>query len=301
VFSEAPSTTTAGGGKRRRRSRGQRGKLRRHLAIEHVRVEGPFVLNRPHPAGEGGDSANIDGAADTSTTTDSDDGAGEGCYVTATVNNRRYYGVLIDQNALKAASLLHFQNQARGLDLNRRMKVLGGSQRGEGTDTDADTNGQSEDPRKRPASRSPILKGHSNRPRANVVPPDTVQSSSTAVTVSSTPPARQVQKFRYEDHGIHGGFRVLLATYADVDAASEDDLSERKRIEAACRAGGDYVGKYYYQYEVQCSIPTRRVVGCYCRMRSSLTFVCAVFLSRGRRRGLRFRFRVASERGIPAS
>ena len=46
-------------------------------------------------------------------------------------------------------------------------------------------------------------------------------------------------------------YRVLLATYADIDAASEDDVEKGKKIEAACKAGGDFVGGYYYQYEVR--------------------------------------------------
>ena len=53
---------------------------------------------------------------------------GEGCYVTATVNNKRYYGLLVEKDALKAASLMHYQDEAAGLDLNRRMKVLSDQQ-----------------------------------------------------------------------------------------------------------------------------------------------------------------------------
>lgn len=50
--------------------------------------------------------------------------SGDGCYVTGAVGNKRLYGVLVDQAALKAASLLYFQDEASGLDLNRRMEAL---------------------------------------------------------------------------------------------------------------------------------------------------------------------------------
>jgi hypothetical protein len=79
--------------------------------------------------------------------------------------------------------------------------------------------------------------------------------------VSSTdaihPPAvhagssHQVQKFRYvKGTGPNHDYRELLATFAHVTAAAEDDPSLMKKIEAACNSGGDYVNSYYYQYEV---------------------------------------------------
>ena len=50
--------------------------------------------------------------------------AGDGVYVSATSHNKRYYGVLVDQAALKEASSLWFQHEASSLELNRRMKHL---------------------------------------------------------------------------------------------------------------------------------------------------------------------------------
>jgi lysine-specific histone demethylase 1 len=51
--------------------------------------------------------------------------AGEGLYVSATTSgNKRYYGVLVDQPALKVASTLFFQDQGDSLSLNERMKLL---------------------------------------------------------------------------------------------------------------------------------------------------------------------------------
>jgi monoamine oxidase len=51
--------------------------------------------------------------------------AGEGFYISATPSNsKRYYGVLIDQAALKEASTLYFKDQSDSLKLNERMKLL---------------------------------------------------------------------------------------------------------------------------------------------------------------------------------
>jgi len=49
---------------------------------------------------------------------------GDGCYVSCTVHRRRYYGVLIDQNALRAASNISLKDEAESIQLNRRMMVL---------------------------------------------------------------------------------------------------------------------------------------------------------------------------------
>ena len=50
---------------------------------------------------------------------------GDGVYVSATIaGNKRFYGVLIDQPALKQATSLWLQDQAESLDLNRRIKLL---------------------------------------------------------------------------------------------------------------------------------------------------------------------------------
>ena len=49
---------------------------------------------------------------------------GEACYIAATVQNRRFYGVLVEQEALQTASVLHWQDEAVGLELNRRMRAL---------------------------------------------------------------------------------------------------------------------------------------------------------------------------------
>jgi hypothetical protein len=199
-----------------RRTRGARGKLKKHQQIENVIVEEPFALNEPMNRG----AAKV----------------GEGCYVTATVNNKRYYGLLVEKDALKCASLMHYQDEAAGLDLNRRMKVLCDQQ----------------EDRKLPAnSAGPI-------PSAQ---PDPVSTKS-AFLPTNTADAKadlQVQKFRYIDQSSDSsqlvpGYRLLLATYANVEAAAEDNVHLISRILLACQAGGNFVGDYYYRYEVRPTI-----------------------------------------------
>jgi hypothetical protein len=187
--------------------------------------------------------------------------AGEGCYVTATLNNRRFYGVLIDQVALKSASLLHFQEEASGLDLNRRMLALSQQQQRQDGETvdDRDFNGVGND-RKRVAddeNAHDATGGRHNaaqkRQRSGDGEPDCVSSTDEIhhhpVHAGS---CHQVQKFRYvKGVGLNNDYRELLATFAHVAAAGEDDPSLMRKIEAACNAGGDYVNSYYYQYEVR--------------------------------------------------
>ena len=67
---------------------------------------------------------------------------------------------------------------------------------------------------------------------------------------------RQVQKFRYVEpvdkkNPKDPGYRILLATFADIDAAADDDQNKARLIATACQSGGGFVGKYYYQYEVR--------------------------------------------------
>lgn len=170
----------------KRRSRTSRTKLRRDQALDNVVVEEPFSFQHPN-------DQQI---------------AGEAAYISATVNNRRYYGVLVDQATMKAASLLHFQQEAAGLDLNKRITAL-------------------------LSSRNDQQKAHNN-----------VASSS-----DSRGGVRQVQKFRYVLEKKGPGYRILLATFANVAAAAEDDLVKLEHITQACDAGGNFVGDYYYQYE----------------------------------------------------
>lgn len=161
--------------------------------------------------------------------------AGEGCYVSATLNSRRFYGVLIDQASLKAGSLLHFEEEASGLELNRRMNALH-------TQRSAIMNGD----HKQPAAEDAEDESDRKRPRLA----DTADSSATNLAPLLSHSQRQVQKFRFvkAEQPSHD-YRELLATFADTAAAAEDDADKAKRIETACEAGGDFVGDYYYQFE----------------------------------------------------
>lgn len=218
-------------GRRKRRSTASRGKLRRFNNVESVMVEEIFTLSLPASAPEDLRSSENGSHAL----------VGDGCYVSATVHSKRYYGVLIEQAALKSASLLHFQEEAASLDLNRRMKMLKDSQ-GNRDEDGAEENGE----RKRPAETI-MDDGSAKRAKINTQdsPPETA-STEPAATVPRT-----IQKFRYVDGlGNDPGYRLLLATYANVEAASEDDTEKAQRIEKACQSGGAFVGGYYYQYEV---------------------------------------------------
>jgi hypothetical protein len=224
-----------------------------------VVVEEPFSLFKPSSF-SGGDS-------------EDDRKAGDGCYVSALVQNRRYYGLLVDQEALKNASLLWFQEEAASLDLNRRMKMLRSEASCDGlgrTSGIPPTNG-SKDGNDEGKKRAPTYdqEGDAKRikldsaaeplpmavPSAASAVPDQAGSSVSPQTPVASAHKRQVQKFRYVEpkemeNSKDQGYRVLLATFADIAAASEDDPEKGKLIEDACQAGGGFVGNYYYQYEV---------------------------------------------------
>jgi hypothetical protein len=176
-------------------------------------VQEPFTLNEPLEVAS-----------------TSDRRVGDGCYVSATVNNRRYYGVLVDQEALKSASTLYFQDEASGLDLNRRMKAL--KQKAGTSEVQEDDHLD----RKRPAEQDYPA------PKPKKIKTEDIGS----LPALEQGTIRQVQKFRYVDsdhasaNGSTQGYRLLLATFADVEAAAEDDLEKASRIEVACRSGGGF-------------------------------------------------------------
>jgi monoamine oxidase len=93
-----------GGGGKSRKSRRSTGALKRHQTVEGVIVEQPFSLQTP-----GRNQQKV----------------GEGVYISTVVSqNKRFYGVMVDQAALKEASSMWFQEQADSLELNRRMGKL---------------------------------------------------------------------------------------------------------------------------------------------------------------------------------
>lgn len=149
--------------------------------------------------------------------------AGDGYYVSATNNTSRYYGLLVSKEALKAASLLHFQEEAHSLDLNRRMKTLKDRE-------DSKEEGES------PTEPEPAVK----RRKLDDKTPIKIEVG-----------ARSIQKFQYvpSKGDQDPGYRILIATYVNIEAATEGDTTKEETIAKACDDGGDFVGQFYYQHE----------------------------------------------------
>ena len=154
---------------------------------------------------------------------------GEGCYISGIIGGKKYYGILIEQGALSAATDMFFKSEGRSLEMNRRMMTLRDqkvSKKNEGGDAkDGNVEG--------PAKKARIEKAPENSKEAK----------------------KQVQKFRYVESSkmdeLGGpGYRDLIATYADENAASEDNEDKAAKIKEACDIGGNYVEDYYYQYEM---------------------------------------------------
>lgn len=166
---------------------------------------------------------------------------GECCYVSTTINSRRYYGVLIDQESLKEASNLHFEDEASSLQLNQRMVAL---QKESKAKVLSQPHGQCQ------TQGHPLCQiGASNQEKEIMHNINSDEDEKITFNLD-----RQVQKFRYVDEKSKtaiGGYREIIATYADVLAASEDDRKRACLIQEACESGGNWVGKYYYQYEVR--------------------------------------------------
>jgi len=148
--------------------------------------------------------------------------AGDGCYVSTTVNNKRYYGVLVEQGALKAASMLHFEAEAMERELDAKVDALQISVKTENGEPDL----------------------VSSEPSSKKIKVDAIHGS--------PPIAVPVQKYRIRAGNGHGAIvaRTLVATYIDVETAAEDDEEKRELIEACCKGGGGFAGSYYYQFEV---------------------------------------------------
>ena len=233
--------------------------------------------------------------------------AGEGVYVSATAGgNRRYYGVLIDQPALKEASKMWLQDQVDSLELNKRIKIMMMQNEQQKTDSNSrDINRQtnqevtgaldantalgetlattstSAQTSKRPATQpTTISNGGSDIKRQKIGPNGTLSSTATATKqIDSADVAnnaetaieciksieeddRPVQKFKYvwnrdtknvSDGQDDPGYRVLVATFCNVEEAAEGDLQKARSIHSACEEGGNFLpddGRYYYQYEV---------------------------------------------------
>lgn len=234
---------------------------------------------------------------------------GEGVYVSATAaGNKRYYGVLIDQPALKEATSLWLEDQSDSLELNKRIRALQHQAKDVYKHTSADdsVNHEEED---EAAARSNNSKG--NEHAMNLLANDsqvaldmgnsaeTIMSQSTPATATTSSSAnvvdaglgkrfmdqatgstlakkakiegagtkqhggecsfgsneRPVQKFKYayESKMDAPGYRILVATFANVEEAANGNLEVAKSIYKACEEGGNCLpgcSTYYYQYEV---------------------------------------------------
>jgi monoamine oxidase len=219
------STQQGDNGGRSTRKRGRRGKPRKHTSIDDVTCEDPFALYLPgHSQPDNGSGASA--------------AAGDGCYVSALIQNRKYYGVLFDQDALKAATKQHFMNEASSLELNNRMKSLASRIDGK-TSNDADDIAEGQEP-------------ESKRQRVDTNTSEKKSLENFALEDDN----KSVEKLRLiepegspADKTASQPYRELVATYASITAASEDDIEKALLIQDACRSGGGWVGKYYYHYE----------------------------------------------------
>ena len=127
--------------------------------------------------------------------------AGEGCYISTTIHNKRYYGVLISQDSLKEASELHFMEEAKSLNLNRRMVDLR-DVHGSVHDNNGDGN------------------GNDNNEGVGGTMGNTVGENQNQKQGQGQK-QRQVQKFKYVDATKKTtGYRVILATYANLEEAA---------------------------------------------------------------------------------
>ena len=255
----------------RSRRRSTKGKLRRNTTVDGVLVEEPFTLSLPP------ENMNVIELLRLSNENqEGEDGeVGDGCYISCTVHGRRYYGVLIDQNALKAASTLYFKNEADSLDLNRRMMLLYNKRK-----QDSGNMGLAGNDKRSVARAGLVCDRDEERKRLRVGANDAFDkkqnnsevsggahaSDSTVYRLPSDPinsldsalpplgEAKQVQKFLYTPpelpNGSGPGYRTLFATYANVHAAAEDNVGKETLIFEACEVGGNFVGNYYYQYVV---------------------------------------------------
>jgi hypothetical protein len=230
---------------------------------------------------------------------------GDGVYVSATTaGNKRYYGLLIDQPALKEATSLWLQDQADSLELNKRIRVLQQSQAavvdritvssdgynrkdptvgcGDGSNTvqDADEESYSEEigpqtgqsiigeasgalsgpslqkalssarevaPSEQPttyldASKKRPLDHSNEHPAAkdvHVEDQDTKRGATNSkqdTTEILWNTDRPVQKFKYVhvNQADDPGYRVLVATFVNVEEASSGDSQIAKDIQRAC-------------------------------------------------------------------
>ena len=288
--------------------------MRKHLPIDNVKVEEPFVLYNESTTKSNHQSTSLSSPADTNTSHSEETSlvAGDACYVSATVHNKRYYGVLVDQAALQQATLLHFEHQATQRQLDQRllqlMKEKGNNKDNEKEEQPAtetsdkiDTNTQGDLTNYHPLGEKrkssnvkdtePIQAANdgtgmgTKRPKIHLTDesPQPMETPSSEITTTSPSPRvvpqnivttndtskARVQKFQclfspeaartaMDSKDSSPARYELVATYANVHAAVDgEDMDptvvrqRRNDIQEACNTGGNFVGAYYYQYEVR--------------------------------------------------
>jgi len=216
------STST---GATRPKRRATLNKIRRNTTIDGVIIEEPLTFSVPND--------------------DNTDQAGEGCYVSCTMHGRRYYGILIEQSVLKKATDVYFKSEASSLDLNRRMMSLKNKKSGE------------------PPTKRVKKEVNSDGKDVGSVTDHNLSSSSLTKVISGTKNCksgrvlvtRRVEKYRHVDpiddaDELGGGYRILSGCFLDLDAASEGNIEKGNLILEACESGGNFVGDYFYQYEL---------------------------------------------------
>jgi len=243
-------SSSADGDGRSTRKRGRRGKPRKQTSIDDVTCEDPLYLPGGASALDGQISTNSGSSPNNATNNiggvNAAVPAGDGCYVSALIQNRRYHGVLFDQSSLMAASGQYFQNEAHSLELNRRMSVLLDTHRKQ---EESQSNGQKLKDATAEAAQS-NNDDNNDSSHGNLEPQVKKQKISAEASTSASNDERTVEKLRLVTESEAGQYyREVVATYINVAAAAEDDNEMALNIQDACQTGGGWVGKYYYQYQ----------------------------------------------------
>jgi len=205
--------------------------LRRDKTIDGVMVDEPFTFSRPRN-NKDGKVEDID-----------EDAVGEGCYISVTIGARKFFGILVEHSAMLEATNIYFESEVSSLEINRKMRNLKDQQQ---LDLDYDNVNETSFKKARTGDEC----------KGSAIMDSSVEIVGDYDLSKRRSDKKQVQKFQYVTSRSVGesdgpGYRDLVATYADPSAASEDDAEKEFRIEEACENDGNFVGDFYYQYEIK--------------------------------------------------
>lgn len=186
-MSSTPETSRS---TRKRKTSRSAGGLKKSMELDHVTVQETFqfaLANHNNHATTTVDTTTTN-TADTKNTQEAAAMIGQGAYVTAIVQSKRYYGTLMDQATLQVAAQQQLQEEQQSLSLNERMKQA--------------------------VSRRMTTELTTNNNKDYSYDDDDYDDAQ---------PPRPIQKFRYKD-----GLRYLLATYTNAAAldVSRDEIVE---------------------------------------------------------------------------